>query len=255
MKIAVALLLAIAPLASQEGDPAKVVAALQEAIRKNPEVESNYTNLGNLLLRTQNFPEAAMVLEATRKRFPQSAQAAVSLGVAYYGQRRFSDAVATFLEASHLDRDAEQPIAFLNRMSEHWGDRKAEVIDLFAGFANGHPQSALAHLALGRAKSNAAELRRAIALNPRMADAHFELGIVLESQKDFPNAIAAFQKSAQLSPRNPTPHYRLFRVYSRTGDTAKAETERTLHEKLSAEETAELDRRQSATKHMEMKVR
>lgn len=248
-------------LAQQSGaapfssSPAEAVVQLQDAIRKNPEVESNYTDLGNLLLRTQNFSEASLILQAARAKFPSSAQPALSLGVAYYGLRRFQDSVAAFLDAGRLDPAAEQPVAFLNRMSEHWGDRRSDVINLFTAYAKSFPRSALAHFVLGRATSDAGELRRAIELNPRTPDVHIELGAVLEKQRDFPAAIAAFRRAAELAPRNPVPHYRLARLYARSGDSERAEAERALHEKLSAEEKAELDRRQAATKHLQLRVR
>jgi len=252
--------LLLAMLAQQGGaavspDPARAVVELQEAIRNNPEVESNYTDLGNLLLRTLNFAEAALVLEAARSKFPANAQAALSAGVAYYGLRRFSDSVAAFLDAGRLNPAAEQPIAFLTRMPENWAERKDDVIALFAAYARKHPQSALGHFALGCATGDAAELREAIKLDPRRADAHLELGIVLEKQGDLAGAIEAIRRAAELSPKNPVPHYRLSRLYARTGDSAKADAERALHEKLSAEEKAELDRRQAATKHLDLKVR
>lgn len=234
--------------------PAETVVHLQEAIRKNPQIESNYTDLGNLLLRTQNFNEAVLVLEAAQKKFPISAQAALSLGVAYYGLRRFPDSVAALLQAGKLDDTAEQPIAFLARMPEHWGDRKSDVVTLFAAYAKKHPRSALAHFALGRATGNPDELREAIKLNPRIVDAHIELGSVLERDRDFKAAITAFRRAADLAPRNPVPHYRLSRLYARTGESELAERERALHEKLAAEEKAELDRRQAATKHLRLSV-
>jgi tetratricopeptide (TPR) repeat protein len=234
--------------------PAQAVTDLQEAIRKSPEVESNYTDLGNVLLRTQNFNEAVLVLQAARSRFPQSAQAALSLGVAHYGLRRFPEAVAAFLEAGALDGAAEQPILFLSRMPEHWGDRKPDVIALFAAYAKAHPRSALARFALGRATCDAAELGSAIKLNPKMAEAHLELGALLEGRRDFAGAIAALSRAAALTPRNPVPHYRLSRLYARTGDRSRAESERALHEKLAADEKAELDRRQAATRHLRLSV-
>ena len=241
--------------AAVSSEPARTVVELQQAIRQNPQIESNYTDLGNLLLSTQNFNEAATVLEAARTKFPRSAQAALSAGVAYYGLRRFSDAVAAFLDAGRLDPSAEQPIAFLGRMPENWADRKDEVVSLFKTFAKTHPRSALAHFALGRATADAAELRQAIKLNPNIADIHIELGNVLEAQRDFQGAIAAHRRAVELAPKNPIPHYRLSRLYARTGDSDKAEAERALHEKLSAEEKAELDRRQAATKHLKLTVR
>lgn len=235
--------------------PAEALVNLQQAIRKNPEVESNYTDLGNLLLRTHNFKEAALVLEHARKRFPSSAQAALSLGVAYYGLRRFSEAITAFLEAGRLDPDAEQPIIFLNRMPETWGDSKPRVIELFKMFAKTHPKSALAHFALGSAIRDAAALRTAIRLNPRIPEAHIELGSVLEAERDYVAAIAAFRRAATLAPKNPVPHHRLARLYARTGDPVRAEAERALHEKLSAEEKAALESRQAATQHLQLSVR
>jgi tetratricopeptide (TPR) repeat protein len=223
---------------------------LREAIRAKPEVESNYTELGNLLLRTQNFPQAAAVLEAARRRFPASAQAALSLGVAYYGQRKFSEAVGTFLETGKLAPGIEQPIAFLARLQEHWGERRDDVVGLFREYVTRNPSSALAQFAFGKAAADTAALRRAIELNPRLADAHFELGILLETQRELAQAIGSFRKAAQLDPRRPDPHYRLARLYARTGDRAKADQERVLHEKLSAEEKAEVDRRQASTRHL-----
>jgi tetratricopeptide (TPR) repeat protein len=241
--------------AAASPDPARIVVELQEAIRANPQVESNYTDLGNLLLSTQNFSEAALVLEAARSKFPTSAQPALSAGVAYYGLRRFSDAVTAFLAAARLDPDAEQPIVFLTRMPENWADRKDDIVAVFTKYAKTHPRSALAHFALGRATADVAELRQAIKLNPKVADIHIEVGTILESKRDFAGAIASFRRAAELAPKNPIPHYRLSRLYARTGDSAQADAQRALHEKLSAEEKAELDRRQAATRHLKLTVR
>lgn len=248
-------LLFLALLHGQEGaapvsDPAKAVLALQEAIRKQPDVEANYTELGNLLLRTQNFPQAIAVLEAARQRFPNNAQAALSLSVAYYGQRRFTDAVTGLLATHKIDPGLPQPVVFLHRLSEHWTDRAPEVTQVFRAYLERHPKDPMATLALGRATADETLLRQAVLLAPRMADAHFELAALLESKREFAAAIPSFERAAQLNPRNPVPHYRLSRLYARSGDRAKAEAARALHEKLVAEEKAEMDRRQAATKHL-----
>lgn len=241
--------------AAVSSNPARAVIELQQAIRQDPQAEANYTALGNILLSTQNFSEAALILEAAQAKFPSSAQAALSLGVAYYGLRRFDDAVAAFLNAGRLDPDAEQPVAFLNRMSENWGARKDDVVALFRSYVKAHPKSGLAHFALGRATEDVAELQYALKLNPRNAEAYVALGSLLESQRDYPAAITAFRRAAQLAPASPVPHYRLSRVYTRTGQSAKAETERALHEKLAAQEKSALDRRQAATKHLRLEVK
>jgi tetratricopeptide (TPR) repeat protein len=247
-------LLSIWFLAAQlSGDPARVVADLQASIRAEPTKESNYTDLGNVLLGTQNFTEAIVVLEHARQRFPQSPQAALSLGVAYYGSRRFSDAVDAFIATSKLAPDIEQPVMFLWRVWEHVGPRETEAIECFRAFVKVKPQSPLGHFVLGAALGDEAELRRSLALGPH-PETHIELATLLEKQAKLPAAAAELEKAARMAPKNPIPHYKLFRLYSRLGQPQRAAQEKALHEKLTAAEKAEADRRQAATKHLNLKV-
>lgn len=217
-------------------DPASAAARLQAAIRANPEIESNYTELGNLSLSVHDFPNAILVLEHARQRFPRSPQAALSLGVAYYAMRRFPDAVNQFLDTAKLAPTIEQPVQFLSRMMEHAGERQDEVIACFETFVKKQPNSATGHFALGKAKSDEAELRRAIALAPNHADAHFELGQLLEKAGKLPEAVREYERAASLSPKDPVPHYRLSRLYTRQGKTALAAAARQRHETLMANE-------------------
>lgn len=247
----VALLLLAAQISA---DPAKALAKLQDAIRADPSKESNYTDLGNLLLSTQNFREAAIVLEHTRAKFPHSAQAALSLGVAYYGQRRFDDAITAFLEAAKLDPDAEQPVAFLGRVLDNAGARQQEVAEAFDAFAKRQPKNFLGHYLSGKLTKSETSLRRAIALNARCADCYVELGGLQESKRAFAEAEKSYLAAARLNPKDPAPHYRLSRVYARLGEAEKAAAERARHEKLAAAEQEELDRRQAATRHLDIKV-
>ena len=221
-------------LAQTPPDPAKAAASLQAAIRANPEIESNYTELGNLSLSMHDFPNAIIVLEHARQRFPRNPQAALSLGVAYYGMRRFPDAVGQFLDTAKLAPDIEQPVQFLARVMEHAGARQNEVIMYFQSFVKRQPNSAVGHFALGKAKGDEAELRRAITLAPSHADAHFELGQLLEKAGRLPEAIREYERAASLSPKDPVPHYRLYRLYTRQGKTTLAESARQRHEKLTA---------------------
>lgn len=240
-------------LVGQSNDPARVVAELQAAIRANPLVEENYTQLGNVLLSTQNFREAILVLEHAREKFPQSAQAALSLGVAYYGARRFEDAVKGFIVASKLAPAVEQPVMFLGRVWEHVGPHEAEAVERFRAFVQAEPRSPLGHFLLGKATGDAAALRKSLTLQPT-PDAHFELGQLLEQQGKYAAAAVEFEKCARLAPKFPVPHFRLFRLYTRLGQKEKAEAHRALHGRLEAAEKADADRRQGATKHLDLKV-
>jgi tetratricopeptide (TPR) repeat protein len=239
--------------AQLSNDPARAVADLQAAIRANPFLEENYTQLGNLLLSTQNFREAIVVLEHARDRFPASAQAALSLGVAYYGARRFEDAVKGFVAASKLAPDVEQPVLFLGRIWEHAGEHEAEVVDRFRAYAKAEPSNPLGHYLLGKATGDEAALRKSIRLKPT-PDAYFELGQLLDKQGKAAAAALEFEKCSRLAPKFPAPHFRLYRLYMRLGQKDKAEGHRALHAKLEAAEKAEAERRQAATKHLDLKM-
>ena len=238
-----------------QGQFDRAVVEYQKAIRLDPSQESYYSAFAHLLLRTQNFKEAVMVLEVARPRFPRSPQVALSLGVAYYAQRRFGEAIGAFLDASSLDPDAEQPLTFLGRILEHASERMDEVVARFRAFTSRHPDNWLGHFLLGKATRDDKSLQQSIALRPGNWEAHFELGTVQDEKlRDFPAAIVSFKEASRLAPKNPAPRYRLARLYSRTGEPEKAAAERALHEKLTEEEKAEIARRQGGTRHLKLQV-
>jgi tetratricopeptide (TPR) repeat protein len=245
------------------GQSDKAILALQAAVRMSPYEEAYYADLARVLLEHQNFDTAITVLQAGRKTFDKSPQLELMLGVAFYGQRRFSDAVHAFLRTIELAPDVEQPYLFLARILEHAEARLAEVVAHFRRFAESNPASPNAHFVLGKALavegSDAAlaekSLRRSIAINQNHWEAHFELATLLERKRDFPAAAEEFRRSAALSPRSPAPHYRLARVYDRLGRTSDAAAERALHERLLAEEKASLEKHAAGVKRLELVIR
>jgi protein O-mannosyl-transferase len=60
--------------------------------------------------------------------------------------------------------------------------------------------------------------------------AYFNLGLALMARQRVPEAIAAFERAAQISPRDPAPHAQLATLFASTGNTARAvqELERVL---------------------------
>jgi predicted Zn-dependent protease len=75
----------------------------------------------------------------------------------------------------------------------------------------------------------------------------------LENVRKFEEAGAELERSAALNPQAPTPHYRLARVYDRLGKTQDAVRERALHEKLTAEEKAAMEKHAASIKRLVIK--
>jgi tetratricopeptide (TPR) repeat protein len=252
-----------------DGQSDKAILELQEAIKLAPNKESYVFDLAHVLLVHQNFDVAIQLLEASKGRFNKSAQLELALGIANYGQRKFPQAVDAFLRTAELAPDVEQPYVFLGRILNHAEGRLGEVTAKFASFAQANPKNYLGPFLHAKgliaqmgpspsgelATQAEALLRRSIGLNPNFWESQFELGVLLEAKKDYADAARHLEQAIQLNPKAPTPHYRLARVYDRLGQPEKAQAERALHERLTAEERSAIEKHAAGLKRLELVVK
>jgi tetratricopeptide (TPR) repeat protein len=222
------------------GEYGRALTEYREAIRLSPYDEALRFDLAQALLGHEEFGPAADVLEDARKLFDRSAQIELALGVAYYGQRRFPEAVNSFLRTIELAPEVSQPYVFLGKMLDQAGDRLPEVERRFEEFERANPNNYIAYLlrakALAMAGGDPGEieklLRKSIALNATSWEATYELGVLLESSHDYARAARELELSAKLNPDVAAVHYHLARVYSRMNKTEEAAKERVRHQEL-----------------------
>ncbi|MFY9527604.1 MAG: tetratricopeptide repeat protein [Candidatus Acidiferrales bacterium] len=98
----------------------------------------------------------------------------------------------------------------------------------YSDYLTKKPDDAYAHFQLAYACTNlhrpeeaAAEYRKAIAIDPKMAPAYLNLGLTLV-EKDPAGAVAPLQKAIELLPNDPRPRYVLGGVLERSGQTLQA---------------------------------
>ena len=213
------------------------LSAAWQAAKPDPHVAFDYTQS---LLWHQEFDKAAEVLTTALESHPDDVQLVLALGVAQYGQKRFEDAIATFLKVIRMDPQVEQPYSFLGKMLDQPGNRLPEITQAYERWSARNPKNAEACLLLARArlvsdpKDVTAEglLRRSIALEDRNWESHYELGVLLEGKGDWSAAVVELKRSSELDEKQAAPHYHLARVYNRLGEKEKSKAERELHEKL-----------------------
>lgn len=241
-----------------DGRAAESAREMRAAIQLNPYEESYYFELARELLKHNSAPEAIEVLEEGKKVFARSAQIELTLGVAYYSMRRFSDAVDAFLRVIRIEPEVEQPYVFLGRMLDQTASKLPDVTAAFAALAKANPKNYTADFLYGKAlafggQRDEAEalLRKSVAENDEFWESHFELGGVLEGRRDFAGAAREFRRAAELNPKNPGVYYRLARVYDRLGKSEEAKAEHTLHEKLTQEENAFIRRQAGGMERLE----
>lgn len=225
-----------------DGNFTGAVAEYREAIRLDPYEENYRFDLAQTLLNHERFAEAAEALEDGCRVFDKSAQLQLALGVAYYGQRRFPEAVNSFLRTIDLAPDVVQPYVFLGKMIDQAGSRLQEVTDRFRAFQKNNPGNYLGGLLLAKAlgASGAAPeerenlLRASIKNQADQWENHYELGVLLESGRNYPEAARELELSCALNREVAATHYHLARVYDRLHRPEAATHERELHQQLIA---------------------
>jgi len=223
-----------------EGDLEKAAAEYEQAIQFSPYEESYYFEAAHAYLLNERFEAAVRILERGHKAFDKSAQLELALGVAYYGERRFAEAARAFLRTIDIAPEVQQPYVFLSKMLDQSVDRFPEILPRFEAWAAANPNDSLAQfvyakglLASGGDQAKAEKLLRAsIRLKGDQWESHYELGVLLEKQRKFPDAAAELERSVAINPNQADVHYHLSRVLDRLGQSEKAAEQREIHQRL-----------------------
>jgi tetratricopeptide (TPR) repeat protein len=85
-------------------------------------------------------------------------------------------------------------------------------------------------------------LEKARQLDPTLAAASLQLGVLFEEHRDPARAIEKYQEALNADPQLREAHYRLAQVYRRTGEKLKAEQELAAYNRISREVTEQNER-------------
>ncbi|MFN0111318.1 MAG: tetratricopeptide repeat protein [Blastocatellia bacterium] len=189
------------------------------------------------LVKIRAYEGSLQIFNYGLKKYTQSAKLRVALGVAHYSAGHYDKAVTVLCEAADLDPTDARSFQFLGEMYGVVPEMAEQVTQRMKEFVTRHPQNALAHfyyamsLWKGRRDTTAstadvkeieALLRAALRLEPKLAAAHLELGLLLADQQNTAAAIRSLLQAVRLNPALPKAHYRLMQLYQRTGQKAQA---------------------------------
>lgn len=224
------------------GDLIAAAEEFQNAAHMDP-TEENLFDWANNLLQLRAYPPATDVLTEAVKRYPRSARMQVALGIARYSRGQYEDAIRSFCAAADLDPRDPRPYSFLGEMYGVSAALSPEITRRLARFVEAQPRNALARFYYamslwksqpGAAPSRAVELhlRKAVSLDPKLAKARFQLGVLYSDEQRHREAIAALEQAVRLDPAMAQAHYRLAQAYRRTGREDLAQKELEAFEKL-----------------------
>jgi tetratricopeptide (TPR) repeat protein len=210
------------------------------AARLDPS-EKNVFDLGTDLLHHGGFEPALKVFQFGTARYARSARLRVGLGVTYYSLGRYDEAVQKLCEAVDLAPRDSKALEFLGKMYDISPQYASAISERLARFAALYPTSSAANYyyaislrkresaSIAEANNNQREaekyLTKALELKPDFADAHYQLGLLYEDQKQDTEAIHQYELAAKFQPSLLKAHYHLAQLYRKKGQNALAEKE------------------------------
>lgn len=248
----------------KSGHSLQAASEYQRAARLDPS-EPNFFDWGAELLLHGATEPALQVFSEGSRLFPNSVRLLLGLGVAWFAQGSYQRAAGYLCQASDLDPADSHPYLFLGKIQDVQSVSSPDIAKRLERFARLRPQDAHAsyYYALSLWKQSQAKgksgnlaqvaslLQEAARLDPAFGGAYLQLGILHAEQKQYPEAISAYQQAIAASPRLPDAHYRLAQAYMRSGEQSKAHAEMQLYDQL-ADQKAQQDERERS--HMQQFV-
>ena len=233
----------------REGNPGEASRNFERAIAVAPFAEANYLDYSKALKECGHLPEAFKTVKQGVEKLPESASLQELKGDIETKMGLHREAIQSYGKAVRLNPSS--PAALIGLGLAQADDLQAEAaITTFEKAAKRFPQNGLVHQEFGRmllipwvtqgspgSETRATVLlKRAIALDPSLAEAHYQLGNLLLQKESIDEALDLLKNAARLEPKSSKVHFALERVYRKLGQTDEVAREHELFEKLRAEE-------------------
>jgi tetratricopeptide (TPR) repeat protein len=237
------------------GNPLEAVREYQRAADLSP-TEPNLFDWGTELLMHRAPEPAIEVFTKGNRLYPYSVRMLIGLGVSQYSRGSYEPAAQRLCEASDLNPDDPSPYLFLGKIQSVEKTQPDALIQRLRRFITMQPENAMANYsyAISLWKERKAPedsetlaqvqslLEKAVRLDPKLAPAYLQLGILYSERKDLSKAISAYEKTIEVNPSLEEAHYRLAQAYRQTGQKLKAEEELRVYDQISKRKAADAER-------------
>jgi tetratricopeptide (TPR) repeat protein len=221
--------------------------------------ESNLFDWGSELLLHRTLDPAIQVFQSAAERYPNSPRLAIGLGIAYYSRGNYDAAVKSLLKAADLSPADPRVYPFLSRAYDSSPSQADEVIARFRRFAEQQPGNGRAqyYYAMSQWKGKRAQdpdlnltqiaalLRKSIALDPSLAEAHLQLGNLYSEQGKYADSIPEYERALGLNSDLADAHYRLGQAYVHTGDKQRAQEQLQTYQKIREQHLADIEKQRA----------
>jgi tetratricopeptide (TPR) repeat protein len=244
----------LATVEEKSGNPLEAEREFQQGAKLDPN-EINLFDWGMELLTHHALEPAIEVFRSANRRFPQSTRLLSGLAVASYERGLYEEALQYACAATELDSHDASPYLLLGKMeSADHGQSDAPLLKL-QHFADMQPENAWANyyyaLALWKRRKGPEDvstamqveslLQKAARLDPKLAKAYFQLGVLYSEKNNLPQAMSAYESAVRIDPQLAEAHYRLAQAYVASGQKEKGEQEIALYKQNSKAKADAMD--------------
>jgi tetratricopeptide (TPR) repeat protein len=204
------------------------------------------------LLRHFSWQPAVKVADYGIQQFPSSTRIKAARGIALYADNRYKEAAAIFSDLLTADPDNATWAGLLGRNCALIADATSTGCENLQRFAEQHPQNAeaaayaattLLHQPAEKRDNTKARalLQQAIAANPELPDAYYQLGVLDQEETHWQDSTTPLEKAIALKPTLAEAHYRLARAYSHLGRRDEAAKQIELQQRYAKEQKDSVD--------------
>jgi len=218
--------------------------------------EDNLFAWGSEMLLHRTYEPAIAIFQKASEMYPKSPRILIGLGLALYSRGIYDKAVQALIAASDLSPKDERCYLFLSKAYNSSPLQASEVVERFKRYAALAPENALAQyyyaVSLWKGKRAGSSdidtalvetlLRKAIALDDSLADAHVQLGNLYADQHEYAKSIPEYERALKLDQNLADAHYRLGTDLIHTGEKERAQKEFAVYQSLRAQHLAEVQK-------------
>lgn len=224
------------------------VRAFDRAIDLDPTKESNYLDLGKMLIETRAFAAAMTVANKGAEKIPTSYRIHMLKGTAQIKQLNYREAIRSYARACELNPSspgANHNLARAQFLAGRMNEALAILEEGIKRFPRDLPHyieyaSILLRLnETGEVSSEAritSLLETAISIESTLSEPHYLLGNLFLNTGRIEEAIKYLARAAELDPQSTRAHFALSRAYRRAGRNEEASRELQSFQALRAEE-------------------
>ncbi|WP_109486965.1 tetratricopeptide repeat protein [Occallatibacter savannae] len=202
----------LALLKARRQDYKGAIPLYRKALALDPNKPAVRLNLGLALFKAEELKDALLEFKTLRKQAktdsPEAQRLDVLIGMCYYGLAQYGSAVPYLKAAAQRDQQ-NSPLLLSLAHSCLWSKQLQCVMDTYHQILSINAESAEADMLAGEAldemKDNEGStkmFRAAVAANPKEPNAHFGLGYLLWTQKQYPEALQQFQAELENDPNH-----------------------------------------------------